>query len=378
MYNQNNGYGPGQPPNQAPQIPQTTTMLELNSFDPNFFNVLMPVTKMAAPSDLQRVMVNVVHLDCRQDQNNNGPSKDIYYEKSCGKFAITKVAGMKLAAAANISIAETATGRSQACERCIDMARATGKHQTCGTCPHVYDTKVSVTLRVPEPSGGFRLMTASREFDTVTECGDSMSEKQRQRVIANRAAVCESKAFMRAIRAALGLAGSYTMQDIQKPFVIAHIVPNFNAPEIREVMAANVMQNMGMLFTPTGGTTAAALPEAQHREFVDDDTPPATFTDPTVIEDDFNEPVYGPGGPYAQTGNPYAHTGNPYAQAGRPPQIPGGNQKPVCADCGSIVTEHQTQRGTMTVDAIVRYSQQNLGCVVCYNCQQKRKRGGRG
>lgn len=372
MNNQNRGYGQ---PLQAAQIPQTTTMLELNSFDPNYYNVLMPVTKMAAPSDLQRVMVNVVHLDCRQDQSNNGPSKDIYYEKSCGKFAITKVAGMKLAAAANISIVETTTGRSQACERCIEMAKSTGKSQPCGTCPHVYDTKVSVTLRVPEPSGGFRLMTASREFDTVTECGDGMSEKQRQRVIANRAAVCESKAFMRAIRAALGLAGSYTMQDIQKPFVIAHIVPNFNAPEIREVMAANVMQTMGMMFAPTGGTTSAALPEAQHREFVEDDTPPASFTDPTVIEDDFNEPVCGP---YAQTGNPYAQTGNPYAQASRPPQIPGGNQEPVCADCGNIVTEHQTQRGTMTVDAIVRYSKQNLGCVVCYNCQQKRKRGDRG
>ena len=369
MHNQNNGYGYGQPPTQAPQIPQTTTMLELNSFDPNFFNVLMPVTKMAAPSDLQRVMVNVVHLDCRQDQNNNGPSKDIYYEKSCGKFAITKVAGMKLAAAANISIAETATGRSQACERCIDMARATGKHQTCGTCPHVYDTKVSVTLRVPEPSGGFRLMTASREFDTVTEC-DSMSDKQRQRVIANRAAVCESKAFMRAIRAALGLAGSYTMQDIQKPFVIAHIVPNFNAPEIREVMAANVMQNMGMMFTPTGNTNAA-LPEAPHREYLEDDTPPSSFTDPNVFEDDFNEPGFPPGGHYAQNGNPYA-------QNGRPPQITGGNQKPVCADCGNVVTDHQTQRGTLTVDAIVQYSKQNLGCVVCYKCQQKRKRGGRG
>ena len=369
MYNQNNGYGPGQPPNQALQIPQTTTMLELNSFDPNFFNVLMPVTKMAAPSDLQRVMVNVVHLDCRQDQNNNGPSKDIYYEKSCGKFAITKVAGMKLAAAANISIAETATGRSQACERCIDMARATGRPQTCGTCPHVYDTKVSVTLRVPEPSGGFRLMTASREFDTVTECGDSMSEKQRQRVIANRAAVCESKAFMRAIRAALGLAGSYTMQDIQKPFVIAHIVPNFNAPEIREVMAANVMQNMGMLFTPTGNTTAA-LPEAPSREFLEDDTPPSSFTDPNVFEDDFNEPGFNPGGHYAQTGNPYA-------QGVRHSQTPNGNQVPVCTECGKAVTDHKGKRGTMTADNIARYSTQALGRVVCYACQQKLRSGGR-
>lgn len=362
MNNQNRGSGQ---PLQAAQIPQTTTMLELNSFDPNFYNVLMPVTKMAAPSDLQRVMVNVVHLDCRQDQSNNGPSKDIYFEKSCGKFAITKVAGMKLAAAANISIVETATGRSQACERCIEMAKSTGRSQPCGTCPHVYDTKVSVTLRVPEPSGGFRLMTASREFDTVTECGDSMSDKQRQRVIANRAAVCESKAFMRAIRAALGLASSYTMEDIRKPFVIAHIVPNFNAPEIREVMAANVMQSMGMMFAPTGGTTAAALPEAAPaREFVDDDTTPATFDDPTVYEQegDFVEPGFN------------GYQPDPRQEHGRThPRTQG----PVCADCGKAVTDHQGKRGTMTADSIARYSMQNLGRVVCYACQQRLRNGGR-
>lgn len=370
MNNQKRGYG--QLPAQTPQIPQTTTMLELNSFDPNFYNVLMPVTKMAAPSDLQRVMVNVVHLDCRQDQSNNGPSKDIYFEKSCGKFAITKVAGMKLAAAANISIVETATGRSQACERCIEMAKSTGRSQPCGTCPHVYDTKVSVTLRVPEPSGGFRLMTASREFDTTTETNTGMTDKQRQRIITNRAAVCESKAFMRAIRAALGLAGSYTMEDIKKPFVVAHIVPNFNAPEIREVMAANVMQSMGMMFAPSGGSTAALPEAAPAREFVNDETLPATFEDPTVYEqeDDFVEPVYGPGGPYAQNGNPYA-------QAVRPPQMPSSNQGLVCTECGKAVTDHKGKRGTMTADNIARYSTQTIGRVVCYTCQQKLRSGGR-
>lgn len=377
MYNQNRGHG-GNGQNIAPaaQIPQTTTMLELNSFNPDEYNVLMPVTKMAAPSDLQRVMVNVVHLDCRQNQNNSGPSKDIYFEKSCNKFAITKVAGMKLAAAANISIAETSTGRSQACERCIDMARATSKAQPCGSCPHVTDTKVSVTLRVPEPSGGFRLMTASKEFDTVIECG-SMTEAQRKRAVLNRAAVCESKAFMRAIRAALSLAGSYTMEDISKPFVVAHIVPNFNAPEIREVMAASVMQTMGMMFGPSVGTTAAALPEAQHREFIEDDTPPGTFNDPNVYEEDYTEPGYGPANAYSQTGDPYAQTGNPYGQAGRPKQPPVGKQGPICADCGKPITDHKTQRGTLTADSIVRFSMEQLGCAVCYPCQQQRKRGGR-
>lgn len=76
---------------------------------------------------------------------------------------------MKLAAAANISIVDTATERTEGCQRCIEMARATGKPRVCGTCEHVHDVAVTVTIRVPEPSGGFRLMKATKEIDCTLE-----------------------------------------------------------------------------------------------------------------------------------------------------------------------------------------------------------------
>lgn len=360
----NRGRPPQAAPAQAPQIPQTTTLLDLNSFDRNVFNVLMPVTKMAAQSDLQRVMVNVVTLDCRQDQSNKGPSKDIYYEKSCGQYAITKVGGMKLAAAANISVASTTTGRSQACERCIDMAKATGKAQPCGSCPHVYDTKVTVTLRVPEPSGGFRLIAASREFDAVTEC-DNMSDAQRKRVIANRAAVVESKAFMRAIRAALGISGSYTMDDIRKPFVIAHIVPNLNAPEIREVMASNVMASMGMLFAPTAGAKAlpeAAAPIAAPEDTFEDNSP--IGGDTTDYEDDYDGYTEDDGGAM------YGGYDAP-APAPAPQQI-------ICSECRRPLQPHKTNSGsTWSPEDVAAFSQRQFNRIVCYECQKKLKGGRR-
>ena len=362
----NRGRPPQTAPAPAPQIPQTTTLLDLNSFDRNVFNVLMPVTKMAAQSDLQRVMVNVVTLDCRQDQSNKGPSKDIYYEKSCGQFAITKVGGMKLAAAANISVASTTTGRSQACERCIDMAKATGKAQPCGSCPHVYDTKVTVTLRVPEPSGGFRLIAASREFDAVTEC-DNMSDAQRKRVIANRAAVVESKAFMRAIRAALGISGSYTMEDIRKPFVIAHIVPNLNAPEIREVMASNVMASMGMLFAPAAG--ARALPEAAAstaapEDTYEDDSP--IGGDNTAYEDDYD----------GYTGDEGATMYGGY-DAPAPTSGP-APQQIICSECRRPLQPHKTNSGsTWSPEDVAAFSQRQFNRIVCYDCQKKLKGGRR-
>ena len=83
------------------------SVLQLNKYPTDRYNVLVPVTTMQAASNLQRIIVSEVQLDTRQDNTNRGPSKDIYFEKSSGAFAITKVGGMKLAAAANISIVDS-------------------------------------------------------------------------------------------------------------------------------------------------------------------------------------------------------------------------------------------------------------------------------
>lgn len=88
----------------------TNAIVQLNKYDREKYNVLVPVTTMQVASNLQRITVSEVQLDVRQNSSNNGPSKDIYYEKSSNAYAITKVGGMKLAAAANISIVSTTPG----------------------------------------------------------------------------------------------------------------------------------------------------------------------------------------------------------------------------------------------------------------------------
>lgn len=166
----------------------TGTIVQLNEYPPDKFNVLIPVTTMQVMSNLQRIIVNKVQLDVADPEN----SKDIYREKSSGKYAITKVGGMKLAAAANISIVETESGMTDGCKRCVDMARAVGKPKACGTCPARYDVAVTVTIRVPEPSGGFRLMKATKEIDCAAE-KESMTEAQYKRFLPHRTAMAESK-----------------------------------------------------------------------------------------------------------------------------------------------------------------------------------------
>ena len=79
------------------------TIVQLNKYPTDRYNVLVPVTTMQVASNLQRITVSEVQLDTRQDSSNHGPSKDIYFERSSGAFAITKVAGMKLAAAERAS-----------------------------------------------------------------------------------------------------------------------------------------------------------------------------------------------------------------------------------------------------------------------------------
>lgn len=229
----------------------TNAIVQLNKYDREKYNVLVPVTTMQVASNLQRITVSEVQLDVRQNSSNNGPSKDIYYEKSSSAYAITKVGGMKLAAAANISIVSTTPGRTEACDRCIEMARATGKARSCGNCPHVHDVAVTVTIRVPEPSAASGSSRPRKEIDCTLEAAgmkDGANGQQYRRFLPHRTAMAESKAFMRAIRAALGLAGTYAYEDLKKPFVVARVVPNLDAPEIKDAVAANYLQSMGMLF----------------------------------------------------------------------------------------------------------------------------------
>lgn len=326
------------------------TIAVLNDYPKDKYNVLIPVSTMQAMSSLQRVIVNTVQLDTTVDSYGSG--RDIYKEKSSGKFAITKVGGVKLAAAANISIISTEKGRTETCNRCIEMARATGKAQPCGQCESKHDLSVTVTLRVPEPSGGFRMMAATKEI-YVAEERQSMkkeadgSEKQYLRFLPHRQSMAESKAFMRALRAALGLAATYTLDELKKPFVIAHVVPNLDAPEIRDHVAAGYIQSMGMLFEnpaakPQLSSGNAALPAPQqaveiihdHEEDTDDvplpwDLPP----------DDDPEP-----------------------------------EGPVCHDCGEIIFVTTGTGGqSWTPEAIVGYSTKRFGRPLCTECQNRAK-----
>ena len=328
------------------------TIVQLNNYPRDKYNVLIPVTSMQVMSAMQKIIVNEVRLD-----TNTNSSKDIYYDKQTGKYAITAVGGTKLAAAANISIVQNEGEQPEVCKRCIEMAKATGKAQSCGSCPHAYDVKHTVTVRVPEPSGGFRLITKSKEIDCSLEKA-SMTDAQYKRFLPHRASMAETKAYMRCLRAALGLAQGYTLQELQKPFVIAHIVPNLDAPEMRNALISNSLRDMGLLFETTSAQPQIAQ-QAQQQQ-------PLALSDGAMqmaAED------------AADTGEPYREDEYPDYESDALPwedvPAPEPPQGIVCEGCGRQITEAKGTSGQKwTPEAIRDFSTRRFGRCLCPDCQK--------
>jgi len=331
----------------------TDTIVQLNNYPPDEYNVLIPVTSMQIMSNMQRIIVNEVRLDTEVDNNGNG--RDIYKEKSSGKYAVTKVGGMKLAAAANISIVNSESETPDVCIKCIEMTKATGKPQHCGSCLHGYDVKYKVTVRVPEPSGGFRMIEKSKEIDCSME-KENMKPDQYKRFLPFRAAHAESKALMRCIRDSLGLAATYTLAELKKPFIVAHVVPNLDAPEIRDALAGSYLQSMGLLFESTTGK--AALPPSAALARAEPPALPGLVPD---LDDAYNE------GDYSTDTEDTVQL---------PWEIEDNGI--FCEECGVEILETKSRNGnkTWTPEAIKGYSEQTFKRCLCTGCQ-KRAAGGR-
>ena len=334
------------------------TIVQLNKYPPDKYNVLVPVTSMQALSNMQRIIVNEVSLDTTVE---NGSGREIYYDKQTGKYAITSIGGARLAAAANISIVHTESVRTDVCEKCIEMAKATGNVQACGSCPHVNDVKMVVTVRVPEPSGGFRMISKSKEIDCSIEKA-SQSEKQYRKFLPHRASMAETKAYMRCLRAALGLAQGYTKQELMKPFVVAHIVPNLDAPEMRQALISNSLRDMGLLFETTSAQPQIAQ-QAQQQQ-------PLALSDGAMqmaAED------------AADTGEPYREDEYPDYESDALPwedvPAPEPPQGIVCEGCGRQITEAKGTSGQKwTPEAIRDFSTRRFGRCLCPDCQKANSR----
>ena len=184
--------------------------------------------------------------------------------------------------------------------------------------------------------------------------------QQYQRFLPFRTAMAESKAFMRAIRAALGLAGTYLLEDLKKPFIVARVVPNLDAPEIKQAVAGSYLQSMGMLFEMPAAQPAA-LP-----------SPPAAEEVPAYPDEEPGQLPWDEAPPEP----PDTWSQEPgYGQWEPEPEPPQGI---FCSQCRREITGGKSRNGrNWTPEDIAGYSQRTFGRVLCLACQEAVKGGQR-
>jgi len=137
-------------PSQAAsrQEPLGENGLDLSSYDSQAYNILSPVLRLDTAAPYLRFRAVEVRLD--PDANRGdcyaAPGTKWTRDRRTGELLPTHVAPakpglLKIASATGLVIDPHNSRRIKpdACERCIDMARATGQAVRCGDCPSRYD-----------------------------------------------------------------------------------------------------------------------------------------------------------------------------------------------------------------------------------------------
>lgn len=314
------------------------------------YNLLVPMQTVAEIADIHRPVMNAVQI------STNLNDKEIYLQEKPrdawkdrpaipAGYALTKKGLNKLMRAAGIKILGTRPIIPSTCQKCAEVNRSIGRPVNCGACGNK-DVKFEARISVPQLTGESIEIVAHKEI-IVQDATDGMSDAQRKEFLKFRSEMCETKAINRALRAAMHIKSTYTIQELQKPFVVAYLVPNLNNEDVKAEAIRHMFTSAQELY---GGHT----PDARRAIFVEDD-----------VEE---------GMEYEAPGKPI-DGGHAYQEA--PPEPPRQTQQrqqraaetapdfdpTVCAECGAKCS-----------NGVVKYSQEQYGRTLCMSCQ--RKQGG--
>lgn len=230
-------------------------------------NVLAPVTELQhVPAGYQvAVRVIVFPTDGAWDARSNG----LWYETDGGKLALHRGPLDQLASLAGMT---------------WDYVRRTDD----GSVPLLWSFEAAATLRTLD--GQRRQVIRSRTLDLrdgspevvdmINSAGARGADSRIAKARLNGAALCETKATSRVVRAALGLRGSYSRSEAALPFVFPTLIwlPDTTDPEVRRMMAAAELGIVRQVYGPgaTGGPVLAApgsVIDVQPDDGRDDDAP---------------------------------------------------------------------------------------------------------
>lgn len=262
-------------------------------------------------------------------------------------YAITKNGLGRLADGAGITQVSSEQVIPSTCRKCVAVNAGVGRMIQCGNCNNK-DVAYRVTIAVPQLTGEVIRISDTNEI-IVDNVVPSMTEKQRQEFMKYLPQICEAKALNGAIRTALHIKSTYTLEEIQKPFVVAYLVPNLNNDDVKEAAIRSMFDASGKLFgaTPSIQHIESKAPEnpdmgAQDGEIFD------AYVDGTYQEEDYQS--------------------EDVMQPDQSVQEKGCQQRQdewQCCRCGETIQEK-----------VYDYSNRKFGMPLCYRCQ-KEERGGR-
>lgn len=319
------------------------------------YNLLVPMQTVAEIAEIHRPVMNVVQI------STNPADKEIYEQekgseawtgrdgkqhpaKTAG-WALTKKGLNRLMRAAGIKILGTRPIIPSTCQKCAEVNRNIGRPVNCGTCGNK-DVKFEARISVPQLTGESIEIVAHKEI-IVQDVTDGMTDMQRREFLKFRSEMCETKAINRALRAAMHIKGTYTIQELQKPFVVAYLVPNLDNEAVKAEAVRHMFSSAQELY---GGHT----PDARRAIFIEDDVEEGMEYEAPA------KPITGSQAYQEAPQEPPRETHQRQQQAA---EAAPDFDPTVCSECGVKCS-----------NGVVRYSQEQYGRTLCMNCQ--RKQGG--
>lgn len=312
------------------------------------YNLLVPMQTVAEIAEIHKPVMNAVQISTSE------ADKEIYLQdknkRNADGWALTKKGLNKLMRAAGIKILGTRPIIPSTCQKCAEVNRSIGRPVNCGVCGNK-DVKFEARISVPQLTGENIEIVAHKEI-IVQDATAGMTDNQRREFLKFRSEMCETKAINRALRAAMHIKGTYSLQELQKPFVVAYLVPNLDNELVKQEAVRHFFTSAQELY---GGHNT----DARKAIFVEDD-----------VEEGMECET--PGKPITEPGSAAYQEApqDPPKEQPEPEQqndLERREQDFCCDKCGKVIPEK-----------VWDYSYNNFGRPLCYTCQRivKKEQGG--
>ncbi len=316
------------------------------------YNLLGNTDVMVEIPDIQAPVIQAIRLETDPERG------DVYIQQHAKKewtdnqgrrhpatpnlYAITKNGLKKLADGAGITMISSQHAIPTTCQKCVAVNQHSGKVVQCGNCRN-RDVAYHVTICVPQLTGKDIAVEDTHEI-IVDNVIPGMSEKQKAEFLKHLPQICEAKALNGAIRTALHIKGTYTMEELMKPFVVAYLVPNLNNEEVKNAAIGSMFRSSDNLFglVPSVQQIESKVPEQAAAEAADGEN-----------YDQYVDGTYSVKGIHKET--------NPIDS---PSQTDSERSDFYCDKCGKAIEEK-----------VWDYSMDHYGRPLCYGCQKIVKGG---